>query len=169
LRLAGQGAVVTACDFSEGMLAQARSKPGAEKVRWVMHDLSKRLPFEDGEFDRVLCALVLDHVREVPAFFRELARVCAPVRGRVVISCMHPAMMLRGVQARFIDPATGGRVMPESVPNQISDYVMGAAGAGLRIVHMSEHVADEALVKIAPRAEKHLGWPMLLMMVLERA
>jgi hypothetical protein len=84
------------------------------------------------------------------------------------MSVMHPAMMIQGVQARFTDPATGQRVMPESVPNQISNYVMGAVNAGLRIVHMEEHVVDLALAERAPRAEKHVGWPLLLVMVLER-
>jgi hypothetical protein len=55
------------------------------------------------------------------------------------------------------------------VPNQISDYVMGAARAGLRIEHMSEHAADEALVRATPRAEKHLGWPLLLVMKMRPA
>lgn len=45
---------------------------------------------------------------------------------------------------------------------------MGALKAGLRIVHMSEHLVDRKLADLAPRAEKHLGWPLLLVMVLER-
>src|SRR6478735_2778113 len=40
LWLAESGArQVTAVDFSEGMLARARAKPGAERVRFVAHDL----------------------------------------------------------------------------------------------------------------------------------
>src|SRR5262245_58059949 len=39
LWLAAAGAEVTAVDFSEGMLAEARRKPGAEAVRFVAHDL----------------------------------------------------------------------------------------------------------------------------------
>lgn len=168
-RLARAGAVVTGVDYSEGMLAKAEAKPGAGAIRWVRHDLAAPLPFGEGEFDRVLCALVLDHVADVRGLMAELGRVChvAPP-GRIVISVMHPAMMLRGVQARFTDPTSGHRVMPASVPNQVSDYVMGAVGAGLRIVHISEHLADADLARKAPRAEKHMGWPLLLAMVLER-
>ena len=59
---------------------------------------------------------------------------------------------------------SGARVFPASVPNQISDYVMGALEAGLRIKHLSEHSAGEDLVARAPRAEKYLGWPMLFLM-----
>src|SRR5262245_24425976 len=47
LRLAARGANVTAVDFSEGMLAQAREKEGAERVHWLVHDLTDLpLPLE---------------------------------------------------------------------------------------------------------------------------
>src|SRR5215210_1073976 len=45
LRMAGQGARVTGVDFSEGMLARARAKAGAEKIEFVRHDLAQPLPF----------------------------------------------------------------------------------------------------------------------------
>src|SRR5262245_26234399 len=45
LRLAAAGARVTALDFSDGMLTAARHKPGAESVRFVVHDLHQPLPF----------------------------------------------------------------------------------------------------------------------------
>ena len=77
-------------------------------------------------------------------------------------------MMLKGIQARFHDPATGAEVRPESVPNQISTYVTAAVNAGLNIAHISEHAVDEQLAAQAPRAEKYFGWPMLLMMKLTR-
>jgi SAM-dependent methyltransferase len=167
VRLARAGAAVTAVDFSAGMLARARAKPGAEQVTFLEHDLAQPLPLPASTFDLVLSALVVDHVADLPAFFGELRRLCRP-DGAVVISVMHPAMMLRGVQARFVDPATGDEVRPESVPNQISDYVMAATTAGLRLLHLSEHAADAALVARAPRAERYLAWPMLFLMKLAR-
>jgi ubiquinone/menaquinone biosynthesis C-methylase UbiE len=167
LRLAAAGARVTAVDFSAGMLARARQKPGAEAVRFLVHDLRGPLPCQGGSFDLVLCALVLDHVADVPTFFRELRRACRP-GGRVVVSVMHPAMLLRGTQAGFIEPGSGRKVRPESHDNQISDYVMAAVRAGLRPRHMSEHVVDEALAARSPRAVRHRGWPLLLLMDLSR-
>jgi malonyl-CoA O-methyltransferase len=167
LRMAERGARVTAMDFSAGMLGVARGKPGALRVTWIEHDLHKPLPLASDRFDRVVCALAFDHVRDCAGVMRELGRICKPgPEGFVVVTVMHPAMMLRGVQARFIDPASGQRVMPASVANQISDYAMGAVSAGLRIEHMSEHSVDEELVREAPRAEKHMGWPLLLAMKL---
>ena len=75
LRLAARGARVTAIDFSDEMLAKARAKKGADRVRFENHDVTERLPYPDGSFDRVLSALVLEHVPDVEAFLRELARV----------------------------------------------------------------------------------------------
>lgn len=167
INLASRGASVTAIDFSEGMLAAARAKPGADRVRFLQHDLARPLPLPDRAFDRVLCCLVLDHIVDLTGFFGELRRVCRE-DGFILASVMHPAMMLRGVQARFTDPQTGLEVRPASAPNQICDYIMAAIRSGLAIDHMSEHLADEPLAAVCPRAVKHLGWPLLLMLRLRR-
>jgi malonyl-CoA O-methyltransferase len=170
IRLAAQGAHVTGLDFSPGMLAVAREKPGAERVRLLEHDVTTPLPFEDGAIDRVLCCLVLEHVADLAALCRELARVCAPPpRGAVVISAMHPAMMERGVQARFHDPRTGERTQPASRPHAISDYVRAAREAGLAVERLDEHAVDDSLAAAYPRGARYLGWPMLLLMKLSRS
>ncbi len=163
LLMAAKGAKVTALDFSEGMLAKARKKKGAEHIHFVEHDLSLPLPLESDQFDGVTCYLVLDHIGNLVGLFQEMERLCK-VGGFALISVMHPAMNLKGVWARFIDPNTGNRVCPASELNQISDYVGAAAQAGLTIEHISEHVVDEELVARSPRAEKHLGWPILFLM-----
>lgn len=167
-RLALAGARVTAVDFSSGMVAKARTREGWQRVRFIEHDLSRPLPLPEACFDRVLCALVLDHIRDLDLLFGELRRVCR-ADGRVLISSMHPAMMLRGVLAHFTDPRTGRDVYPGSAPNEISDYVLAATRSGLRFTHMSEHAVDERLARNSPRAAKYLHWPILLMMELQPA
>jgi ubiquinone/menaquinone biosynthesis C-methylase UbiE len=168
VRLAEAGAHVIGVDFSEGMLAKARDKAGASGARFIQHDVVTGLPFEDETFDRVLCCLALDHVTDLPAFFSELRRVCRST-GSVVTSVMHPAMMLKGVQARFHDSSTGREIRPQSSVHQISDYVMAALRSGLRLEEVSEHVVDASLVEQTARAERHVGWPLLLMMKLSPA
>ena len=166
LWLAAAGARVTAIDFSEGMLAEARQKPGADAVRFLAHDLHRPLPFPDGTFDLVVSGLVLEHLRDLPGFFRETRRVLRP-GGRAVVSAMHPAMMLRGTEARFTDPHTGEVVRPGSYPHQLSDFVTAAVRAGFRLEHLSEHAPDADLASRVPRAAKHVGWPMLVLMGLK--
>ncbi len=163
LRLAEAGARVVAVDFSDGMAAKAAGKLGWERVRFIRHDLTTPLPLPDRAFDRVVAALVLEHIPDLAAFFGECRRVCRP-DGCIVVSNLHPAMMLRGILAHFRDPDTGRDVCPASQTHQISDYVTAALRAGLRIDHISEHAVDESLAAQSPRAARYLHWPMLMMM-----
>ena len=166
IRLAERGARVTAVDFSEEMLAKAREKPGAEHVRFVLHDITGPLPFAERSFDRVLSALVLEHIEvaRLPRFFAELERV-ARRDGRIVVTAMHPAMFLKGISANFRDEG-GVQVRPRSYVATISDYVTSALVAGLNIVTLSEHEVDERLAERYPPSRKLLGWPALFVMIL---
>ena len=165
LWLAAHGAAVTAVDFSEGMLAAARRKPGAEAIRFLVHDLTTPLPLSDGVFDVVVSGLLLEHLPDLGGFFREARRVLR-AGGRAVFSAMHPAMFLRGTQARFTDPESQEVIQPGSYPHQIADFVTAALGAGLRIDGLDERSADAALAARFPRAEKYVGWPMLVVLTL---
>jgi malonyl-CoA O-methyltransferase len=164
LWLAAAGAKVTALDFSAGMLAEARRKHGAESIRFVAHDLHQPLPFA-AEFDLVVSGLVLEHLRELDPFFTEARRVLRP-GGRAVMSAMHPAMFLRGSQARFTDPDSGEIIQPGSVSHTISDFVMAALRAGFRIANITEHAPTADFAANFPRAAKYIDWPMLIVMSL---
>jgi malonyl-CoA O-methyltransferase len=163
LWLAEAGATVTAVDFSEGMLAEARRKPVAEHIRFIVHDLHERLPLPDGTFDLVVSGLVLEHLQDLEAFFAEVHRVLR-ADGRAVVSAMHPAMFLRGTQARFTDPASGEIVRPGSYRHDIGAFVMAVLGAGLRMQGIDEYTPDAAFAARYPRAEKYIGWPMLVVL-----
>jgi ubiquinone/menaquinone biosynthesis C-methylase UbiE len=162
-RIASSGARVVAVDFSTGMMRKAREKVASGAISFAVADISRSLPIRDHVFDRIICCLVLDHIHDVAGLFCELKRICRD-DGFIAISSMHPAMMLREVQAQFHDPVTGATVRPRSAPNQISDYVNATTAAGLRIDHMSEHVIDAEVAGKYPRAMKYLGWPALLLM-----
>ncbi len=161
--LALAGARVTAVDFSREMVRRAQAKPGAAAINFVYHDLQEPLPFPDHSFDRVVCCLVVEHIPKLEVFFRELQRICRR-DGFIVVSGLHPAMLLRGIQARFTDPATGRETRPLGYPHQFSDYVMAALRAGLDFDHLSEHAVDDELAARSERARKYLGWPLLFLM-----
>lgn len=168
IRLAEQGARVTALDFSEQMLDKAREKPGADVVRWLVHNVTQPLPFAAESFDRVLSALVLEHipVGDLGSFFRELGRVTRR-DGVILVTAMHPAMFVKGVSARFHEES--GEVRPRSYAATLSDYIMGAIHAGLVIVELVERSVDEALATRNERSRKWLGSPALFVMTLKRA
>jgi malonyl-CoA O-methyltransferase len=163
VRLASAGASVQALDFSAAMLERARAKAQGLNITFHVHDLAEPLPFANESFDRVVCGLVIDHIADLVGLFREMRRICRP-SGFVVVSVMHPAMMLRGVQARFHDLVSGREIRPASCPHQLSDYVMAAVQAGFTPDHLSEQAVDEALANRLERARRYLGWPLLLLM-----
>lgn len=161
--LAEAGAKVAAVDFSKGMLAEAKSKPGAEHVRFVEHDLHEPLPFADGEFDLIVSGLVLEHISDLESLYAEVSRVISG-KGRAIISAMHPAMFLRGSQARFTDPDSGEIVPVGSLDHSISAILTAAILAGLRIERIEEFSPDTQFATQYPRAEKYIGYPMLTVM-----
>ena len=163
MRLVGAGATVTAVDFSPRMLEAARAKPGADHVRFVMHDMHQPLPLPAAAFDLVVSGLVLEHLVDLRAFFGEAARVLRP-GGRGIFSGMHPAMFLRGVQARFHDPRTGETVQPGSVAHSIADFVTAMLGAGFTLTGLHEQAPDAAFASRCARAERYVGWPMLVVL-----
>jgi malonyl-CoA O-methyltransferase len=161
--LAAAGAKVTALDFSQGMLTQARGKSGTQGIEFLAHDLHHPLPFPSGTFDLVVSGLVLEHLQRLDGFFNEARRVLRS-GGRAVVSAMHPAMFLRGSQARFTDPESGEVVQPGSVPHQLGEFIMAAVRAGFRLEGVDEFAPDADLAAHYPRAQKYVGWPMLLML-----
>lgn len=161
------GANVTALDFSEGMLQTARSKLAGEGVRWVTHDLHQPLPFAHQSFDLVLSALVLEHLRDLPAFFEETSRVLRH-GGRAVVSAMHPVMFLRESRARFTDPSSNETFEPGSRSYQLGEVVLAVLAAGLVLRGIGEHSPDANFAQQFPRSEKYLGWPMVLVLQAQR-
>ena len=168
--LAAAGARVTAVDFSPGMIEEARRKVsrGGGSVRFIVHDLHEPLPLPDASFDAVVSGLVLEHLRDLRGFFAEARRVLRPA-GRAAVSAMHPAMFLRGSQARFTDPDSGERVQPGSLPHRLGDFVMAALGAGFELRGVGEYAPDADFAARYPRAERYVGWPMLVVLELRAA
>jgi malonyl-CoA O-methyltransferase len=166
--LARAGAIVTAVDFSPGMLARARARAraGSGRVRFLAADLRRPLPLADVAFDLAVSGLVLEHLPDLPAFFAEVRRVLAP-GGRAVVSTIHPAMSLRGSHARFTDPDTGEVRAPGSVDHPMGELILAAVRAGFALEAIDERAPDAAFADQYPRAAKYVGWPMLLVLALQ--
>lgn len=77
--------LVAGCDFSAGMLEQARARSGA--VRWLQGDATK-LPFDDGTFDAVVSTEAFHWFPDPNAALREFGRVLAP-GGRLLVALVN--------------------------------------------------------------------------------
>jgi ubiquinone/menaquinone biosynthesis C-methylase UbiE len=84
---AGQERNYVALELRENMAVKIRER--FPRVQVVVGDCQARLDFPDGHFDRVLAIHVLEHLPNLPAALREMARLCHPEHGvmSVVIPC----------------------------------------------------------------------------------
>ena len=97
LKRAG-AASLTGCDFSEGMLAQARLRDAAFVL--LRQDMMLPAPLPDSSADLVLFSLALEHVEEMEAPLGEVKRLMRP-QARLAIVEIHPFLSLSGVAAHF--------------------------------------------------------------------
>ena len=67
-------------------------------------NLNARLPFHDGQFDRVVCNLVLGYLRDPLFTLRELIRVLAP-RGKLVLTHFKPQANFSHIYRAFVSMA----------------------------------------------------------------
>jgi ubiquinone/menaquinone biosynthesis C-methylase UbiE len=70
-------ATITAVDPSEGQLAYARTRPGAQLARFREAD-AQNLPFENQSFDIAAMALVISFIPDPARAVAEMARVVRP-------------------------------------------------------------------------------------------
>jgi SAM-dependent methyltransferase len=153
------GARVTGVDFALGMLRVAqRHYPG---VSLTQADVQGRLPFRGGVFDAALCALVGEHLDQLPAAARELRRVLRR-GGRLIFSVYHPAMAAAGKEANFQRDGVEYRL--GAVRHTLSDYIAALAAAGFTELRTREHLGDAALAEQEPAARKFLNFPLLLVL-----
>jgi len=93
IRTGLHGVRVVGCDFSAGMLHEARRRDGG--VRWVQGDAT-RLPFATAAFDAVVSTQAFHWFPDQPAALAEITRVLRP-GGRLLVSVVMPPIALIGL------------------------------------------------------------------------
>jgi ubiquinone/menaquinone biosynthesis C-methylase UbiE len=126
-RLRRTGAHVVGCDFSAGMLREARARD--RWVGWVQAD-ALHLPFAGGAFDAVVSTQAFHWFPDQAAALREIGRVLRP-GGIFVLTVVRPALASLGWIME-----TGARAVrqPFHWPDA-AELGRHAARAGLRIEH----------------------------------
>jgi ubiquinone/menaquinone biosynthesis C-methylase UbiE len=97
---------VTAADVSSVALKRAAARLPDAEIALVEPDAP--LPFVDGEFELVLCAETIEHVRDVQLFLSEVRRVLRPGGGLALTTPAHDRLtalrlLVRGFESGF-DP-----------------------------------------------------------------
>jgi SAM-dependent methyltransferase len=88
--LLDRAAEVTAFDASPVMVSLARQRT-AGRVRIDQAVLGEPLPYPDGAFDLIVCALAIHYASDRAAAFAEFCRILRP-GGAAVISTQHPVI-----------------------------------------------------------------------------
>jgi len=144
------GAGVIGCDYSWGMLEQARRR--GMLVPWVQADAA-RLPVAPATMDAVVCTESFHWYPDQPAALEELARVLAP-RGRVYIALVNPpSALVSRLSARWSRRA--GQPLRWPTPREMRAMV---EAAGMRVVRQRPVLrlpAGPVLPPVLTVAERH--------------
>ena len=138
--LAAQAGTVTATDVSDARLARARSRLG-DAVTLQRLDITDPWSFEADRFDAVVATLVLEHVEDLEAIFREAHRVLRN-GGTFYLAELHPYRQFGGTQAHFEDEDTGETVVIDAHTHPVSEFVNTAIEADFTVREMGEWQAD---------------------------
>ena len=134
--LAQIGRQIHSLDFSQGMIEKAKEKVRAENVRFEMADLTKHWPAKDGEYDLIVCCLVLEHIGDLVHIFSESHRVLKP-NGKFFINELHPFKQYGGTKARF--ERAEQTIEVDAFVHHISDFIHAADGNGLKLEKFEEY------------------------------
>lgn len=132
----------------------------------------RSLPFPAGFFDVIWCRLVLGHMSDPMAAYRELARVCC-AGGFLFVSDFHPDAVAAGHRRSFRD-SFGTVFAVEHHVHDISSHVAMAAEAGLatraqragRVGSTVERLYAQA--DRMPAYEKDFGLPVVAAFLFQR-
>jgi len=102
LKLARQGAAVTAIDNCLEMLTTAKKSARRAKLNIDFRPVSleEQLPSEADKFDLVLCSLVLTHILNLKDVVSEFHRVCKR-GGYLLVTDFHPESLAQGWRTEF--------------------------------------------------------------------
>ena len=148
--LAERATEIVGLDFSEAMLARARSLVNDPRVSFIRHDARRAWPLADSSADVVIAMLILEHVEKLEPVFAEAARVLNP-GGQFFLCELHPMKQITGGQAQFSNPKTGGRQLVGAFLHDVSDYVNAGLSSGFELEQMGEWRDAEGPATELPR------------------
>ncbi|MGB0524355.1 MAG: class I SAM-dependent DNA methyltransferase [Flammeovirgaceae bacterium] len=132
---ASKASKVTALDFSDGMLAQAKQKITAAHVHFHQADLTHNWQVEDQAFDLASCNLVLEHIENLVPIFAQ-AHQKLKVGGKFFVCELHPFKQYAGTKARY--ETESGVEELEVYMHHFSEYLHTAQQHGFTLIDAQE-------------------------------
>ena len=166
---AGQAIGVDLCQ--EMIAAGAAELQWRPRVKTLVGDV-RDLPFADGTFDVVWCRMVIGHIADCGAVYRELARVTTP-GGQVIVSDFHEDAYAAGHRRSF--RASGSVIEVEHHVHSLARQLREAADAGLESVAIKEGCIGASVeefyrsANMTDRFRDHLGLPVVLALAFRRS
>jgi 2-polyprenyl-3-methyl-5-hydroxy-6-metoxy-1,4-benzoquinol methylase len=179
--LAARGAHVTGIEPTDGMLAYALEKEHdlGQGIRYLQADLT-RLPDLDGEFDAVVCSMVLASIPDWKPAMRACVQALRP-GGLFIFSINHPAFEQLLATWRQHDEYRVRRYLEEYEITQthapdfhrpISAYLNELASLGCHLRELAEPGLDPDLAQetrgTTPGIESYSHLPNFLIIAAER-
>jgi ubiquinone/menaquinone biosynthesis C-methylase UbiE len=129
---------LTAVDFSEAMLKEAKEKIHADHIHFQQGDITK--PWTFGKADLITCSLVLEHIEDIGFVFQQVAATLQ-AGGQFYLCEFHPYKQLQGSGARFELEGTTRQL--EYFIHQVSDFFDAARKNSLTCDQLQEWFDDE--------------------------
>lgn len=127
-------------DFSEEMLAIARSKTTGGNVEFRQLDLRENWNLPKDSFDLITCSLALEHIENIDFVFAEANRVLR-AGGCFYFGELHPFKQYQGSRARF---ETGAGVFElECFVHHISEFFATARNNNFKVDELQEWFDDD--------------------------
>src|SRR6266700_1125931 len=132
----------TAIDQSLEMLAVAQNTARTEglPIDFRRASLDHDLPFAQGKFDFLVCALMLCHVADLMHAVQEFFRVLQP-GGYLLITAFHPDAIERGWRT---NPTIAGiQYLLPNIPHTQTGYIEALTGTGFHILKVIDAIVGE--------------------------
>jgi ubiquinone/menaquinone biosynthesis C-methylase UbiE len=145
LRNGGFAGRLVGLDRSEAMIAEASARDSS--VEWVAGDV-ERLPFEDGEFDRVSARHMLYYVDDLQVALREIARVTSTTG--LFMATTNAARSTPIIDDLYLDLLRAFGLPPKQ--HAAGEFHTENAVASLSTVwpHVEETILDNAFIFTSP-------------------
>lgn len=131
--------LITAVDFSEGMLLKAKQKIQSTSVNFQQADITQPWQFTKHEYDLISFSLVLEHIQDLDFIFQQAERFVKN-EGYIFIGELHPFKQYTGSKARF-ETDNAINIVP-CFNHNVSDFTQSAKKNNFSIVSLNEYFDD---------------------------